>query len=195
VSLAALALAALLAAGCAAGTNVSLPHQARDLEALLPAQVAGRSLAIWSMHGDRWLAMQADTELQARASQLRQADGFAVAISDLAYAVAERSNAQDDPPYAIHVMRRPPDSAPQAQALADLLFTGSLRFRAGFGLQTSTLQSREVGGKPVLVGTPEMLVQDEEQRGRPYLYEADGCVFAVVTDEEAWAADALSRLP
>jgi hypothetical protein len=195
VSLAALALAALLAASCAAGTNVSLPHQARDLEALLPAQVAGRSLAIWSMQGDRWLAMQTGTELQARASQLLREEGAAAALSALAYAVAERSNAQDDPPYAIYAMRWPPDSAVRGQALAELLFTGSLRFRAGFGLQTSTLKSREVGGKPVLVGTPEMLVQDEEQRGRPYLYEADGCVFAVVTDEEAWAADALSRLP
>lgn len=193
-----LLLTALLASSCAIGTGVSLPHQAPGLEALLPAKVAGRQLAIWSMRGDRWLAMQTDPDIQSRIQALLDANGDPTAdFAVLRYAVGERSNTQDDPPYLIHVTWRP-SNAVQEQ-LAALLFTGSVRFQPGFGLQTSSFAAQQIGGKQVRVGKPEMLVQDEEQHGRPYLYETtvgtDALLFAVVTDNEAWAAEVLGALP
>ena len=40
-----------------------------------------------------------------------------------------------------------------------------------------------------------MLVQDEHQHGRPYLYQTDAYMFLLITDDDSWATDAIGQLP
>ena len=45
------------------------------------------------------------------------------------------------------------------------------------------------------VGRPDMLRQSEHRRGSPYLYQTDAYMFLLITDDEAWAEDALQQMP
>ena len=56
-------------------------------------------------------------------------------------------------------------------------------------------EARTIGGKEVFVGSPAMLRQSEHQRGTPYLYQTDDTMFLIITDDEAWAREALAALP
>ena len=40
-----------------------------------------------------------------------------------------------------------------------------------------------------------MLLQSEDQRGTPYLYQNDEAMFIVIADDEAWAEEAIGGLP
>ena len=40
-----------------------------------------------------------------------------------------------------------------------------------------------------------MVDQDVHQRGRPYFYETEDYLFLVLTDDDAWATDAIGQLP
>jgi hypothetical protein len=70
---------------------------------------------------------------------------------------------------------------------------------AGFTRDTTDWggEERVVGGKAVWVGSTDLLVQNEHQRGRPYMYgsEALDTSFLVITDDEQWAEEALGLLP
>jgi hypothetical protein len=52
-----------------------------------------------------------------------------------------------------------------------------------------------IGGKAVQRGTTEMIDQTDVARGLPYVYGADDIRFRIVTDDPAWAADAIRQLP
>ncbi len=39
------------------------------------------------------------------------------------------------------------------------------------------------------------VVQDEHLRGAPYLYETDAYLFVILTEDPAWAEEALGKLP
>ena len=179
-------------------TNVTLLHQAPELEALLPASVAGRQLARWSVRGRCWLKVasgRSPSEIDALLAEFVTAeDPRPIEESSLTYAVAGRSDTKADPPYFVFVAARPVTDKEVGLALL-LVFAGALFIdpvRAG---DLSVYEERTIAGRQVYVGTVTMLSQNEHQRGRPYLYQTDDYMFLVLADDEAWANDAIAQLP
>ena len=114
--------------------------------------------------------------------------------TQLVHGVAGRSDKKSDPPFFVFAAVRPANDD-EVQLVLLLLFGGA-RFHdiAGASL-LSFYQQATIAGKEVYVGTLDMLDQDTHQRGRPYLYENDQYMFLVITDDDAWAADAIAQLP
>lgn len=164
-------------------------HDAPEVEALLPETVAGRRLLIWSVRGDAALRLWGlSAEEQARVGD--QLTAMGAALDDVVQATAGRG-APDDPPYFVLAYRIPAEAR-------DLL--GGLAIAsAGFTRETDDWQMEDlfIGGKTVAVGPPDLLVQSEHRRGRPYLLgsEALGIAFIVIADDESWAEDAIRQLP
>jgi hypothetical protein len=173
-------------ATAAQGTGVplasQLPHEAADLEALLPAEVRGRATERWSVIGRDYFAyVGADTAtIDAAESDLAAAG---LSIDDVAFAVDGRSS-ESDPPYFIFALR----------------FTGvdasTLATDAALDHpQAGKFTTDSLGGKTVRRGTIAMIDQTGHVRGLPYLYDSGDVRYIVVTDDPAWAADALRQLP
>ena len=168
-----------------------LPHQAPEVEALAPTSVNGLPLTTWSVKGDGWLEMAGMPAADGAA--LRQAVAEAGgSLDDFASVISGRSDVKNDPPYFVYVYRLPGPAAAVDAALP--LVIGTAGWKGG--LEPDKFETRTIGGKQVFVGTEDMLGQSEHQRGRPYWYEIDDKTLAIViTDQEAWATDALSQLP
>jgi hypothetical protein len=163
-------------------------HDAPDLEGFLPKTVKGRELAIWSVRGEAVLRLwNLSPDLIARTSHDLEALG--VRLGDLAQATAGRSDTHRDPPSLVFVFRIPPTGA-------DLLGGYAMR-AAGFTreMRTGDLVEQVIGGKHVSVGPVALIRQDRHERGRPYVYQPRDLVVVVVSDDEAWAADAIGQLP
>jgi hypothetical protein len=62
-------------------------------------------------------------------------------------------------------------------------------------LPDSIQGTRTIAGKTVHAGSADMVEQNNHQRGIPYLYQGDGYMFLVLTDDPAWAEEALAALP
>lgn len=171
----------------------SYPHDDPALEALLPASVAGRPLTRWSMGG--WCLLGNSlglTQAEVEARLREEAPG--VDPAHLALAIAGRSDVETDPPFFVFAARLPADD--------DERWLGAVAiFRAANYLdpedppEDDAYEDATIGGKAVGVGTAAMLRQTAHIRGRPYLYRSGEIAFIVVTDDPAWAADALARLP
>jgi hypothetical protein len=183
---------------CSNAVTLTRHHDVPDLERILPASVAGRRLAIWSVDGPCWLGMATlGSGLDAK-SLLGKFDSLSseppINLSDLGYAIAGRSDTTADPPYFVYAAKRP--DAGNAIALTLVLMFGGASFHeplvaSDLGLYTE----QTISGKDVFVGTPAMLDQTVHQRGQPYLYQTDTDLFLVITDDDVWAADALRQLP
>ena len=166
-----------------------LPHQAPEVEAIVPAKVNGLPLTIWSVRGDAWpeVAGLSAAEIADMRQEVKKAGG---SLDDCAQVIAGRTSVADDPPYFIYVYRIPDATWDMVSGLV----IGSAGWIADF--EPNDFKTRTLGGKEVFVGTDDMLKQSEHQRGRPYWYELDAeTLVIVVTDEEAWAIDALRQLP
>jgi hypothetical protein len=167
-----------------------LPHEAPDLEAMLPEEVAGRRLATWSVTGLDYLRGGPEGEqgvlplLESEQAAFEEtAASLAVEIDEYAMAVAGRSDVEADPPYFVFAHRI--KSVP-----AVMLGPGQTVDRPDAGPWSLVT----LGGRTVLVGTEAMVDQTEHMRGRPYLYDVGDVRFTVFTDDEAWALEALARL-
>jgi hypothetical protein len=80
-----------------------LPHEAANLEALLPSLVAGRPMKRWSLIGhDYFTSFGADTATIASAESDLKAAGLT--LDDLAFAIDGRSS-EADPPYLVFALR------------------------------------------------------------------------------------------
>ncbi len=176
----------LLIVACAApgdatrGDTASRPHDVPDLEAVLPGNVGGRELARWSARGQSLLAFLTDQDVAAIGHALAPKG---LTIDDFVLAAAGRMNVASDPPHIVVAYR------------AGTIPAVELPRRLGIDHpEAGAWTDRTIGGKLVHVGTDRMLVQDEHQRGVPYVYNAGPVRVVVVTDDEAWAADALRRL-
>jgi hypothetical protein len=120
--------------------------------------------------------------------------GAPIDLDNLAYGVAGRSDTSTDPPYFVWVATRPLDEDEIGLALY-LLLGGAGYHDVAAGIDLDNYEEQTVAGKDVRIGTEDMLPQNEHQRGRPYLYQTEDHMFVVVTDDDAWAADAIGQLP
>jgi|SRR5580765_359544 len=167
----------------APSTIGSLKHDSPELEAMLPAVVVRRSLYKWSVRGANFFGLTSPLTPEDLESIEADLATEGLQLDDVAQAVAGRS-APSDPPYFVTAYRF---GDVQAEALPRGLGVDSPE--AGAWSQAT------VGGKLVFVGTQAMLDQTEHVRGRPYVYDSANTRFLLATDDEAWAADALSQLP
>ena len=169
-----------------------LPHDDPALEARLPTTVGGRLLFRWSSVG--WCLI----DLNYPGDQFEQAasaiDEAGIDVTELRLAVAGRGDVEHDPPYFVWIL--PKASGQDAQDLAILLLSAAMGARDPAQFPTDPGWERAtIGGKEVLAGSAQLIGQTEHQRGKPYIYETDSDLFALITDEEEWAADALRQLP
>jgi hypothetical protein len=165
-------------------------HQAPEVEALLPTRVGGRDLSIWSVSGWCWLHLTTGDDGTAQLAPLIRDEG--VDVADLQYAVAGRADVDADPPYFVYAASRPQD--PDAHELALSLLLGGSGYR-DWPVDLSRFEPRELGDRMVFVGTADMVSQSEHQRGRPWLYQTASTMFLIVTDDDAWAEEAIGQLP
>ena len=197
----------LVLAVCAAAPSFSpestlpfteLPHEAPELEAILPDSIQGRPIATWSMAGVSWPAFAAgeppETVKRSINEDVAAAGGEPVDFDNLAIAIGGRSDPDEDPPYFVWAAKRPiADTEIELTLL--LMFNGAAfgqPFTAG---DLDSYDTRTIAGKTVHVGSADMVEQNDHQRGVPYLYQGDGYVFLVLTDDPAWAEEALAALP
>ena len=121
-------------------------------------------------------------------------DPSALDLSHLAQAVAGRSDTSADPPYFVFAANRP--QSQDEIALTQFLLFGGTRFRdVEAATDLRNYETETISDKEVYVGTTDMLDQTEHQRGKPYLYQTDDAMFMVITDDEAWAKEAIAQLP
>jgi hypothetical protein len=184
------------AASC--GSDGGLPHQAADLEALLPSSVANRNLSRWSLRGRCWLevlAGRSPEEVEALLALFETpGDPHRIVAEHLAYGVAGRADPDVDPPYIVFGAVRPHDRD-EITATTVLMLQGAGYEDVGDGADLRNYEVATIAGRSIHVGSIDMLKQDDHQRGRPHLYQTDDHMFIVVTDDEAWAEDAISQLP
>jgi hypothetical protein len=168
-----------------------LPHEAPDVEALAPRAVNGLPLTTWSVKGDGWLELAGLSSADSAALRQAIAEGGG-SIDDCAQVISGRTSVEDDPPYFVYLYRVPAGAAAFEAILPLVIGTAGWKN----GLEPDRFETATLGGKEVFVGTVDMLEQSEHQRGRPYWYEIDNQTLAIViTDQEAWAIDALRQLP
>lgn len=178
------------------GANATLLHQVPELEAVLPASVAGRQLARWSVRGRCWIEIAFNlppAEIDAMIVELQASnDPHGGDLDHLTYGVAGRSVLTDPPFFVFGAGRGTQD---EVEATLDLMFglTGFTDVKNAPDL--SLYEERTIAGKTVYVGRADMVRQSEHQRGRPYLYQTDEYMFLVITDDDAWAEDAIRQLP
>jgi hypothetical protein len=180
------------ASGC--GSQGFLPHEAEELEPLLPSAIQGRDMTTWSASGQCWLEMAFPTEA-GLVEISKIVEEWDVDTTDLRMAVAGRSDTATDPPYFVYVMPIPDDT--DAYDLATFLLLGGIvgpeNVESAFnGFDT---QATTVGGREVYVNRTDVVPQTEHQRGRFYWYSTETHEYLVLTEDEAWAADAISQLP
>lgn len=108
--------------------------------------------------------------------------------------MAGRSDTKTDPPFFVFAAVRPESEVEINLALL-LLFEGAGFNDVAAGTDLTRHQQNTIAAKQVYVGTLDMLTQDTHQRGRAFLYQNDEYMFVVVTDDDAWAADAIGQLP
>ena len=164
-------------------------HGASELEATLPAQVNGRRLIKWSVSGPEfWRAVgrkpgASEAELQVLGSS----------PDDIQMAAAGRSDTRRDPPYIVWAVRfggltgeslRKP--VPSYLAMAVMRVDPT----RGEGFKDTTID-----GRSVMVGNRAMVNQNNHHRGLPYVYLTDSVIYAVISEDEQWATEAIQALP
>ena len=179
---------------CSATDSVVVHHDAPSLEATLPTRVAGRDLATWSVGGRCWLEFLFDDDAVIEQILANTSDPSALDLSHLAQAVAGRSDTAADPPYFVLAAHRP-EQADEIDLTLVLLLGGARFHDVEAGSDLRNYETVTIAGKEVYVGTADMLDQTEHQRGKPYLYQTDDAMFIVITDDDAWAEDAIGQLP
>lgn len=165
-------------------------HDDIELEALLPAIVSGRPLTQESYRGtDLFKDLFALTDADVAGVEAELANQR-LTIDDVSLAVDGRSQ-PSDPPYFVDALHFRGIQADQLQARLGLE-PGALSLDHP---AAGSFSKVTVGGKQVLRGTIAMIDQTSHARGIPYVYHAGEVQFVVVTDDPAWAADALRQLP
>jgi len=159
------------------------PHVVREFEREMPEQIAGRPLEIWSVDGELLvLCFQQGSETDVKNFDAELATE-GLTLGDLSMVIAGRSDHEADPPYFIFAYRLSGHRGDEWPATTGLDHPDE----AAFG-------EADVGGKQVLVGELAAVEQSESARGRPYVWNSPTAHYLIVTDDEAWAAEALESI-
>jgi hypothetical protein len=167
-----------------------VPNDDPELEATLPATVNGQTLAHESYRGrDLFEGVfgLAEADVTSLGQELAT---LGLTIDDVSLAVDGRSG-PNDPPYFVNALRFKGLPTDQWQSKLGL-DPGALELDH---VTAGTFTKTTVGDKAVLRGTLAMIDQTAHARGIPYIYSTGDVQFVVVTDDPAWAADALRQLP
>ena len=162
-------------------------HGAPALEELLPASVAGHPLSRFSWAGPDWIREMLGADVDAVLAEFATPESGPIDPSHLAAAAGL------DPPYVVYAATRP--LAVSEQDLATFLLLLGAGYKDPVRIDLSMYAPRTMAGRVVFVGSESMVNQDERHRGKPYLYQTDTTMFIVLTDDDAWAEDAISQLP
>jgi hypothetical protein len=184
-----------LIAACG-GPISTTTNQAPELVRVLPDRVANRRLSLWSVRGYCAIEMVFGGTGMTVAELLNEANTKGTPPIDpdaVAYAIAGRSDVANHPPYFVFAAARPQDEDAIFLNLL-LVLAGARVYDVEGAIRLVDFEVRTIGGKEVHVGTAEMLDQTEHQRGIPYLYQTEDVMFLVVTDDPAWAEEALAKL-
>lgn len=181
------------------GTQPSaLPHEAPELEAVLPRSIQGRPIATWSLAGASWPAFSTgqspDEVARMINDDLTSSGEEPVDFENLALAIGGRSNTETDPPYFVWAAKRP-IAETETELSAFLMFAAAGFTEPATAGDLERYDARTIGGKSVYVGPKHLVRQDEHQRGVPYLYQNDDYMFLILTEDPAWAEEALAALP
>jgi len=159
-----------------------LPHDAPDVEPVVPATVAGRPLMIWSVHGERMVTCVGG--------------GTASDVTDLAATLATEGLGLDD--ISVVIAGRSQDADPPYFVLAYKLdgHPGS-EWPSTVGLDhrdAAAFHKADLGGKHVLVGETAAMDQSTHARGKPYVWDSPTVHYLIITDDAAWATEVLGKL-
>jgi len=179
--------------GCVKIKPGVFPHDAPDLEALLPTTIAGRAMVPWSVAGWCWLHFGWEATDAQWAAEVQMVDDLAIDVADLRMAVAGRS-ADEDPPYFVWAVSLPVDETTTNVAMQLLMQSIGVVDQSTY-LDEANFHPLTIAGKSVFVGGAKLLVQDSHQRGKPFEYGTDENLFVVMTEDDSWAEEALSQLP
>jgi hypothetical protein len=150
---------------------------------MMPTSVAGEQLVAWSYRGaDYFTDVAGLSQADVADARAALAQG-GLDLDQMGFAMDGRASTDDDPYFVVAI------SLGSGQASQVPL--GMFIDYADAGVFTPEL----VGGKRVDVGVTAMFDQTEHLRGLPYVYSAGTVRYIVVTDDPAWAEDALRQLP
>src|SRR5262245_7756882 len=130
-------------------------HVAKELEATLPDQVAGRPLVKWSIAGKEfWKA----AGRKPNASLDAELDALGLSRDDMQLAVAGRADTRIDPPYVCWAVRFGGlTGAALGSSLPSSLAMNVMRVDPHKG---DDFARRTIAGRPVMVGNREMVRQN-----------------------------------
>ena len=160
-----------------------LPHDAPDLEKVVPTVIAGRPLTIWSVHGERMVTCITGGTAADVADLAAALAAEGLGLNDISVVTAGRTDVATDPPYfilAYNLVGHPGSEFPSTTAVD---YPDAAAFHEA-----------DIEGKHVLVGETAGMDQSQHVRGRPYVWNSPTIHYLIVTDDEAWAAEALRSL-
>ena len=165
-------------------------HAAHALEETLPAEIAGRPLVKWSVSGaEFWKAVGR----KPNASALAELEALGLGVGDMQLAVASRADTRRDPSSIVWGVKFGALTGAALKApYPSYLAMAAMRVDTHRG---EGLRERLIADRQVMVGNPEMVNQNAYHRGLPYVYMADSAIYAVIAEEEKWAAEAIRSLP
>ena len=156
----------------------------------MPSAIAGRSLVRWSVAGDNfWKAAGGEPVRRRSAPELAS---VGLSPADIEMAVAGRT-VLSHPPYILWALR--------FGALKGAALHGPVPSSLAMDVmhvdanQGENWREARMTGKPVLIGNAQMVRQDEHHRGHPYVYLTATTIYGLITDDEAWAEEAIAALP
>jgi hypothetical protein len=165
------------AAGASGLALPSLPSSAKDLEALIPAEVGGITLQKLSMQGDEFVSSGGATE-----ETQQFLEGLGVDTDDVAVAAGFGSATGSGDALVVFIFRA-------EGAGTDRLLTVFKKALDSDREEPLEWEAATVGGKHVERAT------DAEQQGRVYLYANGDLLFYLAATQEDDAAEALEALP
>lgn len=165
-------------------------HTAAALEETLPSAIAGRPLVKWSVSGaEFWRAVGR----KPNASALAELEALGLGPGDMQLAVAGRSDTRRDPPSIVWVVKLGTlTGAALLEPYPSYVAMAAMRVDTHRG---QGLKERSVADRQVMVGDEAMVNQNAYHRGRPYVYVTNSAIYAVIAEEEQWAAEAIRSLP
>ena len=156
----------------------------------MPSAVGGRSLVRWSVAGETFWKVAGGDRVRATLAPELATVGLSPAEIEMAVAGRQKTS---DPPYIIWALR--------FGALKGGALEGPVPSSLAMDVMDVDVNQGErwrdvmIAGKKVLVGNRSMVHQDAHHRGRPYVYITTTAIYTVISDEEAWADEAIRALP